>query len=111
MKFYRGEVLSNHPVFPKGSAAETRSSGMPVDVTAPDIVYTTEDDEAIDKYNRENGELFLNMYISGLNFYTFSAATAWHSVSLMASQYSTLVQHSFAVRYLCHEAPRPGRSR
>ena len=51
MKFYRGEILSSHPKFPKGSAAETRSSAMPVEITAPDIVYTKADDEAIDQYN------------------------------------------------------------
>ena len=56
MTFYRGEVLSRHPKFPKGSAAETRSSAMPVEITAPDIVYTEEDDEAIDRFNREIGE-------------------------------------------------------
>jgi len=63
MKFYRGEVLSSHPKFPNGSAAETRSSGMPVEITASDIVYTKEDDEAIDLHNREIGEtaLFLNL--------------------------------------------------
>jgi len=56
MKFYRGEVLSSHPKFPNGGAAETRSSGMPVEITAPDIVYTKEDDEAIDLHNRKIGE-------------------------------------------------------
>ena len=57
MKFYRGEVLPSHPRFPKGSAAEARSSAMPVGITAPDIIYTKEDDEAIDLFNREIGEL------------------------------------------------------
>ena len=57
MKFYRGEVLSSHPRFPKGSPAEARSSAMPVEITAPDIIYTKEDDEAIDLFNREIGEL------------------------------------------------------
>jgi len=66
MKFYRGEVISSHPKFPKGSAAETRSSAMPVQIKAPDIVYTKEDDEAIDLFNRE------------------SAATAWHSCGTCA---------------------------
>jgi len=56
MKFYRGEVISSHPKFPNGSAAETRSSAMPVEIAAPDIVYTKEDDEAIDRHNRQTGE-------------------------------------------------------
>ena len=55
MKYYRGEVVSSHPKFPKGSAAEIRGSATPVDISAPDIVYTKEDDEAIDRYNREIG--------------------------------------------------------
>jgi alcohol oxidase len=57
MKYYRGEILSSHPRFPKGSVAETRSSAMPVEMTAPDIVYTKEDDEAIERFYRETGEL------------------------------------------------------
>ena len=56
MKFYRGEIVSSHPKFAEGSAAETRSSSSPVEITAPDIVYTKEDDEAIDRYNREAGK-------------------------------------------------------
>jgi len=63
MKFYRGEVLSSHPKFPKGSAAEAGSSAMPVEITGPDIVYTKEDDEAIDRYNREIGEPALLFFI------------------------------------------------
>jgi len=66
MKFYRGEVLSSHPRFSKGSAAEIQSSALPVATTAPDIVYTKEDDEAIDRFNRE------------------IASTAWHSCGTCA---------------------------
>jgi len=66
MRFYRGEVLSSHPKFAKGSAAETRSSGVPVEITAPDITYTKEDNDAIDKFNRE------------------IASTSWHSCGTCA---------------------------
>ena len=62
MKFYRGEIVSSHPNFPKGSAAETRNSAMPVEIMAPDIVYTKEDDEAIDIFTRETGELQFQMF-------------------------------------------------
>jgi alcohol oxidase len=58
MKFYRGEIIASHPKFPKGSAAEPRTSAMPVEITAPDIVYTKEDDEAIERFHRETGELY-----------------------------------------------------
>jgi len=58
MKYYRGEVVSGHPNFPAGSlAATTTSSAEPVEIQAPDIVYTKEDDDAIDKFNREFSEL------------------------------------------------------
>lgn len=72
MKFYRGEILSSHPKFPKGSAAETQSSAMPVDITAPDLVYTKEDDEAIDLFMREIGELVFAMSVDSSCIYGFT---------------------------------------
>ena len=81
MKLYRGEILSSHPKFPKGSAAETRSTAMPVEITAPDIVYTKEDDEAIERFYREIGEI--DFCVSELNlFFALSSATisGGHSV-------------------------------
>jgi len=65
MKLYRGEILSSHPEFPRGSAAETRRSAMPVEIAAPDIIYTKEDDEAIDRFYREIGET--DFCVSDLN--------------------------------------------
>lgn len=67
MKLYRGEILSSHPTFPKGSAAETRSSAIPVEITAQDIIYTKEDDESIDRFYREIGEI--DFCVSGLNLF------------------------------------------
>ncbi len=115
MKFYRGEVLSSHPKFPKGSAAEAGSSAMPVEITAPDIVYTKEDDKAIDQYNREIGEpaLLFSIFLSiraGLNSTISSAKGIWHSVCWLMFQYLLFARHSLAVWYLCHEVPRPGWS-
>lgn len=56
LSIYRGEHIPGHPVFPEGSAAtcSDQVSG-PVDVSAPDIVYTAEDDQAIDEYIKEHG--------------------------------------------------------
>lgn len=59
MGFYRGEVISCHPVFPTGSAAVCQDDAVPVDNATPDIVYTTEDDSAIDAYIRDCGTFSL----------------------------------------------------
>ena len=83
MKFYRGEIPSSHPAFPEGSAAAAMSTAAgPVAMTAPDIVYTKEDDEAIDRFNREGGESSCCDRLLEMNFVLCisSAGTAWHSV-------------------------------
>ncbi|KIK39679.1 GMC oxidoreductase [Suillus luteus UH-Slu-Lm8-n1] len=66
MASYRGEVAAGHPDFPEGSAAACREASGPVDLNAPDIVYTAEDDEAIDRFHRE------------------LLQTAWHSLGTCA---------------------------
>ncbi|KAG1870417.1 GMC oxidoreductase-domain-containing protein [Suillus tomentosus] len=53
MASYRGEVTDGHPDFPEGSAAACRETSGPVDLDAPDIVYTAEDDEAVDRFLRD----------------------------------------------------------
>jgi alcohol oxidase len=53
MKMYRGEVPSGHPNFPRGSLAECKAAEGPVDTDAPDIVYSKDDDDAIDQFHRE----------------------------------------------------------
>ncbi|KAI0310132.1 alcohol oxidase-like protein [Amylostereum chailletii] len=53
MPLFRGEVASLHPVFPKDSPAQVLvDSEGPVAVDAERIVYTREDDEAIEKHMR-----------------------------------------------------------
>jgi len=56
MPSYRGEVSAGHPRFPEGSAAVCREVSGPVDLNAPDIVYTPEDDEAIDSFHRDHSK-------------------------------------------------------
>ncbi|KAG1900104.1 uncharacterized protein F5891DRAFT_1036134 [Suillus fuscotomentosus] len=51
---YRGEVAAFHPRFPERSTAVCREATGPVDLNAPDIIYTAEDDEAIEKFHRGN---------------------------------------------------------
>ncbi len=64
MRIYRGEYSSRHPKFPTGSLAECGPAKGPVDIDAPNIVYSKEDDEVIDRFNRE------------------ILLTSWHSVRL-----------------------------
>ncbi|KAJ7275401.1 GMC oxidoreductase-domain-containing protein [Mycena haematopus] len=50
---YRGEYLPGHPAFADASAARCHGEAMPVDISASDIVYTDEDNEAIDAFTRK----------------------------------------------------------
>ncbi|KAG1740654.1 GMC oxidoreductase-domain-containing protein [Suillus lakei] len=54
MPSYRGEVPVGHPCFPEGSAAVCGETTGPVDLNAPDLIYTAEDDEMIDRYHRDH---------------------------------------------------------
>ncbi|KAF8627739.1 hypothetical protein AX15_004265 [Amanita polypyramis BW_CC] len=63
MKLYRGEYSPDHPRFPEGSAAQCGSTEGPVEIDAPDIAYSKEDDDAIDEFHRAKTE------------------TTWHSVN------------------------------
>ena len=55
MDFYRGEIQIEHPTFGEGSQAATHASGRPIEISAPKIVYSKEDDEAIDEFYRRTG--------------------------------------------------------
>ena len=55
MEFYRGEV--DHPAFAEDSQAAAQLTGTPVEVSASEIVYSKEDDDAIDEYHRCAGLL------------------------------------------------------
>lgn len=55
MKYFRGELDAGHPQFPEGSKAAVGIDTKPVAMDAPNIVYTAEDDAAIDEYHRQNG--------------------------------------------------------
>jgi alcohol oxidase len=55
MEFYRGDLQIGHPTFAEGSQAATQQAGTPVEVSAPKIVYSKEDDDAIDKFHRRSG--------------------------------------------------------
>lgn len=59
MPLYRGELQLKHPVFLAGSAAECKETDGPVPINASDIVYTKEDDKAIDDFHRKTSGLFI----------------------------------------------------
>ncbi|KAJ6541049.1 GMC oxidoreductase-domain-containing protein [Mycena vulgaris] len=54
MDGYRGEFILDHPAFPEGSQATCGEASGPVEISAPDIVYSKEDDDAIDAFHRAN---------------------------------------------------------
>ncbi|PPQ69188.1 hypothetical protein CVT25_006966 [Psilocybe cyanescens] len=66
MKYFRGEVAVGHPQFPEGSGAAAGKDINPVSLDAPPIVYTAEDDLAIDEYHKQSVE------------------TCWHSIGTCA---------------------------
>ena len=55
LKYYAGDVVVGHPNFKPGSKAATSQSNTPTAITAPKIVYSKEDDDAIDEYHRRTG--------------------------------------------------------
>ncbi|KAJ7745758.1 GMC oxidoreductase-domain-containing protein [Mycena metata] len=65
MNLYRGEYAPRRPKFAVGNDAH-RQDEVPVDVGAPDIVYTEDDDAVIDAHSRENVQ------------------TTWHSLGTCA---------------------------
>ena len=55
MPLYRGELPEWHPAFPAGSDAASKVVNTPVGIDAPKLVYTAEDDAAIDEFHRNRG--------------------------------------------------------
>ncbi|KAG1750334.1 GMC oxidoreductase-domain-containing protein [Suillus paluster] len=66
MSSYRGEIPAFHPRFPEGSAAVCGEATGPVELNAPDIIYTAEDDKVIEQFHRDNMQ------------------TTWHSLGTCA---------------------------
>ncbi|KAG7089381.1 hypothetical protein E1B28_011071 [Marasmius oreades] len=68
MKCYRGALPTQHPAFPKGSAAaaDIGKQDGPVDISAPPVEYSEEDNKAIDEFHRQRVE------------------TTWHSLGTCA---------------------------
>jgi alcohol oxidase len=60
MEFYRGDFRVGHPTFAEGGQAVTQPAGLPAEMSAPKIVYSNEDDDAIDKFHRRTGSYCMN---------------------------------------------------
>lgn len=60
MPSYRGEYVSGHPSFNSTSTAATAPRDGPYSITAPDILYSEEDDAAIDDFHREMGKILFH---------------------------------------------------
>lgn len=56
MGVYRGELAIGHPAFPAGSAAACRETAGPVDIDAPDIEYSEEDEIVLEAFSRQAGK-------------------------------------------------------
>jgi alcohol oxidase len=54
MRFCRGDLQVGHPAFAEGSQAAAQLAG-PVEISSPKIVYSKEDDDAIDGFHRRSG--------------------------------------------------------
>ncbi len=80
---YRGPLAPAHPQFAAGSPAATAlAENGPVALDAPKIIYSKEDDEAIEANIRNFGEFrfWLSNLILIIQKTTRSVATTWHSV-------------------------------
>ena len=56
MPAYRGEAAFCQPLFAADSPAACQETDGPVPIGAPDIVYSTEDDQAIEEFHRNFGK-------------------------------------------------------
>jgi hypothetical protein len=79
MDFYRGDLQAGHPAFAEDSEAATQQTGTPVDISAPKIVYSKKDDDAIDEFHRRSGLYTTLNFVLALIF-CYLVETTWHSV-------------------------------
>lgn len=75
MDSYRGELAAGHPEFPAGSQAALKiTASGPDPIDSPKIVYTAEDDAAIDEFHRNTGSpLYLAIRYSSLKCFILNS--------------------------------------
>jgi alcohol oxidase len=84
-----------HPTFAEGSQTATKPIGTPVEVSAPKIVYSKEDD-ANDEFHRRTGSLLKHNLIRVLNGTIILLVFQWkHSVCEQKSYFCIYTPHSF----------------
>ena len=103
MPHFRGEYASFHPAFaPGGPASVIARAEGPVSLDAPRIMYSKEDESALEAYVRKKGAWNFRFFVSilmkvlPLSFLHFSVTTGWHSVSF----HSTTSVLSFFFRFV-----------
>ena len=78
MEFYDGDIQVGHPTFAEGSqAATTQQAGTAVEISAPKIVYSKEDDDVIDEWWISQAHRFVQRELTdwpGINFFSLSSA-------------------------------------
>jgi hypothetical protein len=110
MGLYRGELSTRHPTFNENSGAFCKET-TPAGVTDPDIVYTVEDDKAIDAHHRKFGTSRYPKELQHQTDLNFIVQTAWHSVGFAVCDSSlSFVTEAIIDRNVCNEAAGPGRS-
>lgn len=62
MGVYRGEFPPGNPKFVSSSAAACKEASGPVEISAPDITYSSEDEKILENYNRQFGVLIPFIY-------------------------------------------------
>ena len=74
MEYYRGEYSVGHPTFAEGSQAATQlaTNSTPVEISASEIVYSKEDDDAIDEFHRRTGSYTWNEIWTSTNVFLFA---------------------------------------
>ncbi|KAF9004053.1 GMC oxidoreductase-domain-containing protein [Cyathus striatus] len=84
MPSYRGEYGLGHPEFVNGSQAICQEADGPVSIDTPNILYTTEDDQAIDLFLRQTGNYKILTAHKKDTDLRCVVETTWHSMGTCA---------------------------
>ena len=94
MEFYRGDLQLGHPTFAEGSQAVTQLAGVPAEISTSKIIYSQEDDHAIDEFHRHTGSYNVNLQFKIKSiFFPYSGidgASCTQTPSLLESFHSLL---------------------
>ena len=71
MGIYRGEFSPGHPTFPDGGDAFCKDHSTHIDIAAPDIAYSAEDEKALETFIRNRGKIDFILFFSNTNTMTY----------------------------------------